>query len=157
MRYDFKKQLDIGKLGEKMLLDAFPNLFIQTDGREGDLLHIRSKKIVEVKTDSWSMNDTSNFFMERWSRKNHSGGPWQALEHGCSYYLYQFLKPEHKIFLFKNIPELIDSIEQIVETNSITLRSIPQRHNKYVTEGFPIPRTLLSHLYEQFTVKPTGL
>lgn len=137
--HNFANSLKIGKAGEAALNRLWPEL-VPTDGRKGDFK--LGKDTVEVKTDSYDMDKTVNFFIERWSdiANQKPGGPWQSLEHGAKYFVYWFPK-NGTAFVFETL-ELVTYLNTVLaDYQSIT---IPNR--AWVTVGYKIPRETLKSL-----------
>jgi len=140
----FHKSAKQGKIGEERVRALFGNL-IATDGRKGDLL-LNGQK-VEVKTDFYEHKQGGNFFIERYSdvAKGKVGGPWQAKDHDCAYYLYYFMNSGVG-YCFK-----LDSLlEQLVAIEP-ELKPIEVRNVRWTTVGYKVPHVRLSFDF-MFTV-----
>lgn len=138
----FKKSLEIGKAGEAALQKLWPDL-VPLDGRGADFFLSSTGETVEVKTDSYSMAATSNFFIElmRDVEKERIGGPAQALMHGSSLWVYWFIK-DKVAFVF----ETRDLVAWLKENYT----KYPQRNIKnmgWTTVGILVPREDLKALY----------
>jgi hypothetical protein len=107
--YEFNSCNDIGRNGEMLMAELFPNTFEITDGMNGDLI-FKTKYKFELKTDTYK---SGNFFFERISniRLNNNGGVWQTKEHGCQYYAFYMLKYD-KLYIFE-----VDTILKWLDEN----------------------------------------
>lgn len=146
--HKFTDSLRVGKAGECLLLEYAPTL-IQLGGRKSDFQCSITGELYELKSDSYDMNKTANFFIEWISNENKGsvGGPMQALEHGSKYWMYMF--PKNKaLFIFETAP-LVEALGAIV--NNLTIVSIPNKG--YNTLGYKVPRELLKHLYIELELK----
>lgn len=136
----FHKDLAKGKAGEAAFAKLCPKLS-RTDGRAGDF-STPDGVVVELKTDSYSMQATANFFIERYSSVDvgSPGGPWQAAAHGCKYFVY-FYSTEGVAFVF-DVQELIGQLEPLLGT----LKPVEIRNHRWTTVGFKVPREWLRPL-----------
>lgn len=110
--FQFKDQLTVGGSGEELFLSLHPWLN-KADGIKYDF--DRNGKSVELKTDTYSMAKTPNFFMERYSDVDRAtnGGPWRAAYDNVTYFVYMFL-PEQKCFWFAPRP-LVQFLDEYVQ------------------------------------------
>ncbi len=140
--HSFKASLAKGKSGEALLQSLWPEL-VPTDGRSGDFMLGDSK--VEVKSDSYNMDKTPNFFIERYSNntKKSDGSVWQALKHECMIFVY-FYPKNNTAFVFYDIVQLMNTLDSIIPD----LEPIFIRNPGYYTVGYKVPRELLKDLYE---------
>lgn len=133
----FKADLARGAVGQNWFLQRFPGLK-QTDGRKGDFTAPDGSKI-ELKTDSYAMGKTANFFIERFSsiEVGSPGGPWQAVAHGCDWFVYLYASNSTG-FIF-SCPDLLKQLEAIEST----LKPVNVRNVRWTTVGYKVPRALL--------------
>ena len=142
--FEFDKSKEVGDKGEKWFVKTYPKIFKPfTESRDSDLIHIPDGRRVEVKTDTYNMTDTPNFFIERFSDigKHTPGSFWQVL--GKSELFIYLFWPNKKWFWCDNIELGIKVIEAI---NGLVLVSIPNKPKygkPYVTSGWPIRREYL--------------
>ena len=136
----FEKDLSFGNSAEEYLFNTDPEKFERLDGRKGDLRLTKSKKIIEVKTERRSDEQTPNIFVEKISNKNKGtkGGPWAASDNGCEYISYIFW-PTKKIFTYKIKPLL-----NFLETKKYKPFEVTVSGSKAV--GFIVPRADIAHL-----------
>jgi len=131
--FDFKQQHAVGASGEKLFLLNYQGS-TQGDGRKVDLVF--EGETVELKTDSYSMDDTANFFMERYSDVDtlKEGGPWRAVD--CDWFVYLFIN--QKTFFWFRPKELCAFLDEY--TKDKKPKMIPNKG--WTTVGFTVPRKL---------------
>lgn len=143
MRHNFKSSLEVGQRGEEWLMSVWPELE-RLDGRKSDF-KLPDGTLVEVKTDSYPMSKTPNFFMERYSDtfKGTPGGPWQALGHNSTLFVYVF-SADKTAFIF-DTKKLVEALEPLI------LNMTPKiiKNARWETLGYTVPRDAISHLYEK--------
>lgn len=150
MIHNFKKSLAIGHAGEEALLLLIPEL-TRLDGRKADFINEQTGETYELKTDSYDIGKTPNFFIETASdaAKGTPGGPFQALEHGSKYWLYMYSKNK-VLFTFETL-----SLVQWLEANAnYPLIRIPNL--TWTTLGMKVPREHLKHLYTERRFEQTN-
>lgn len=140
--HNFKASLAKGALGEELFLKMHPTA-TRTDGRKSDFILADGTKL-ELKTDSYSMDSTPNFFIELYSDVDRAkpGGPVQALSHGSTRWAYLYIQ-DKTMFVF-DTQELIERIEVLLKTGLYKKRSIPNR--SWTTVGVLIPRAAIQDL-----------
>ncbi len=136
-RPDFQTDLARGKAGELAVQRLWPEL-VQIDGRCGDFVLPNGDK-VEVKADSYNHDKTENFFFEVYSsiESGAAGGPFQAAEHECTYFVYYF-KSHDIAYVFKT-QDLLFQIGQWVLAACPTMVEVPNR--SWITCGYKAPRS----------------
>jgi hypothetical protein len=150
--YQWNKQLAVGNKGEQLIKDTYPNDFDWfVKSYASDFIYKKSNTPTEVKTDTYSINKTPNFFIERYSKyyDRSPGGPWQAWEKGSRIFIYFFIN-DRKLFVFKNLQALIVLVEDYTAERETPLIEVP--NDGYITLGYKIPRKILSNLYEEVTL-----
>jgi hypothetical protein len=142
--YNFDSSLKAGQVGEERFHAAFPQLQ-RLDGFKSDFINPKNKHTYELKSDSYDMNKTPNFFIEIYSdvARKKFGGPRQALSHGSHYWAY-FYTQNNTIFLF-NTKRLVKWLEQNEELYHI--RSI--ENIRWTTTGILVNRSHLATLYKK--------
>jgi hypothetical protein len=156
MAYSFADQLKVGEWGEATLLEYYPHPLVPlapADGlvgglkarRKADFWRVSDGGLVEVKTDTWSMDATPNFFMERYSdrEKQSPGGPWRALQDGISSFVYLFPK-DRTWFEFQDLRSLCGLLDELIASKQAKKRTIPNR--TWITEGWLVARDKLTNL-----------
>lgn len=141
-QHNFQTSLAKGKAGEALILKLWPEL-MATDGRKGDFLLGADKLKVEVKSDSYGLHGSPNFFFERYSNasKGSPGGPWQALAHGCNLFVY-FYPSDRVAFIFDTVI-VVNLLNQLITS----LQPVEVQNRGYTTIGFKVPRSELEGLY----------
>lgn len=138
--FDFKKQLTIGSTGENLFLKHYAPDAGKADGRKYDLTY--KEKKVELKTDTYPMQKTENFFMERYGsiEDKKEGGPWRANTDGVDYFVYFYLA--NKVFFWFETAPLVEFLDK----HTLTMRGKTVANRGYVTLGFAVNREALRHL-----------
>lgn len=146
--HDFKSSLAKGVAGEMLLTQYMPEL-IRLAGRKADFAHATTGELYELKTDSYNMNKTANFFIEIYSdiERGKLGGPAQALEHGSKYWMYLFT--QNKILFIFDTKALCGWL--IDNAKDYATIEIPNKG--WTTGGIKVPREALKHLYTQKELK----
>lgn len=137
--FKFNDQLSVGGSGEELFLSLHPWLN-KADGIKFDFE--RDGKTVELKTDTYSMASTKNYFMERYSdtERGTPGGPWRAAKDDVTYFVYMYL-PEKSCFWF-NSKELVHHLD--IYCAGRRLVEIPNK--TWVTTGYLVPRIAVEGL-----------
>lgn len=140
--FDFAAQLRQGKKGEAFVERHWPHPIRRHEVLRGPDYVDSTGAIIEVKSDSYDMDKTANFFMERFSdgAKQTPGGPWQAMQKGVTCFVYLFLQ-NRTWFRFDDVPALCGRLEGLV----LPLVGIPNRG--YTTMGMKVPRESLKDLF----------
>lgn len=153
--YGWKEQLAIGEAGERHFQDLwysnFHNKLIKSPVKDYDFLTQDGVK-VELKSDNYDPAKTPNFFFERFSvlSQQKPGGPWQSWEKGADIFVYQFVLTS-EAYIFRNIPELIETIDYIVHDRAIKPRKVANR--TYFASGYALERELFKNLYEHIRLQ----
>ena len=137
--FQFKDQLSVGASGETLFHSLYPKLE-KADGIKFDFSY--KGKSVELKTDTYSMDKTPNFFMERYSdvERSTNGGPWRAAHDHVDYFVYMYSQ-QRKCFWF-NPKKLVEFLDGYVKDKRPV--SIPNK--TWTTVGYLVPRTAVSNL-----------
>lgn len=145
--WDFKDQLAVGSRGEELFLEHYPRRLELIPEHYADFKVVSSGDIVELKTDTYNMNKTENFFIERWSDvtspKKKPGSLWQSHAKGATIFCYMFVR--HNIwFEFRDLPATIKRIEELQKGKGF----IHIKNKGWITAGWKVPRAELADLYE---------
>lgn len=145
--FDFKTQLEVGSRGEALFLEYYPEKISIWPERDGDFITETGEKI-ELKSDDYNMEKTSNFFIERYSDfdKKTPGSLWQADGHGCSRFVYYFVR-HNTWFEFRDIPALMSYIEKHYGNKGFILI----KNKGWRTAGWKIPREELKQFFTEYT------
>jgi len=150
MSYNFKTQLNIGEEGEnhfKLDFTQFNPVKSLNRAWDFNITYDNVLKKVELKTETRSLEQTSNFFIEYHSDTNDlskRGGPYRALQDKIDVFIFYFIK-NRTYYIFKDIQKLVDCCEQYRATNNCKL--IEVRSNSWSIRGYVIPRSQLQHLF----------
>lgn len=138
--FTFKKQLGVGSTGENMFLEYYKDDASKADGRIFDLTY--KGKTVELKTDTYSMEKTTNFFMERYGsiEDGKEGGPWRAANDKVDYFVYFFIA-DKTFFWFESAP-LVKFLNEHIKT--MRGKTVPNRG--YSSLGYAVNREDVKHL-----------
>lgn len=143
--HSFKSSLAKGQKGEELLLKVWPGL-TRLDGRKHDFVDAQGKTY-ELKSDSYSIEKTKNFFIELVSNIQgfKVGGPAQALKNETDFWIYMY--PTSNVMFIFNTTELVEEINKLLISEQLQLSLIPNRG--YSTIGVKMPRELLKHIYKE--------
>ena len=143
--FDFKAQMAIGDKGEKDFLEQYKSLAPKksVEDKTCDFI-LGNGKRVELKSDSYTMEETENFFMEIYGCITTSklGGPLRARQDKVDYFVYYF--PKNRTFFWFRTDELCERLEAIILTNKYKQKSI--RNKGWSAIGYAIPRAEFTDL-----------
>lgn len=139
---NFQSDLSRGRIGELAFIHACEGTVEPLDGREGDAKVTGTRTKIEVKSDSYNMDRTQNFFMEKYRSGNRSGGVFQSIEHGCKYYAYIYV-PNGELFIF-DCKQLADRLNILHDSKNLTLTSVG--NGTYTTRGLKVHRDWLTDI-----------
>jgi hypothetical protein len=140
--FSFNEQKKVGLDGESDFLKFYSEENPRKSlDRKYDFL-IRARTKVELKTDTYSMEKTENFFMEKYSDINKMllGGPWRAANDRINYFVYYFLLDG--VFFWFRPNELVFFLDSYIEKKHEKII----RSHSWFTLGYIIPRKDLKHL-----------
>lgn len=149
--WNFKKQLLVGDRGEELFLQYYPNPVEVYPGREYDFTCKKTGAKIELKTDTYNMDKTPNFFLERYSDINRKtpGGPWRSYEDKVDIFCYYFVR--HNIwFQFNNLELLIERLNILTKKKGL----IYVKNQGWVTGGYTVPRDKLDDLFDVWEFTP---
>lgn len=149
--FDFNTQLLVGNEGERIFFDAYHNQpLTKIDNHFADFA-TKEGKIVELKTDTYPMEKTKNFYFERWSDfgKQKPGSVWQSLPMGVEILCYLFLV--NKVYFeFTDLPQLQLMLDDYIKNKSYII----VRNKWGVSHGYKVPREVLQPLWKAFYILP---
>lgn len=147
--FDFKIQLEVGDRGQELFLENYPEKLTIWPERDGDFITESGKKL-ELKTDTYNMDKTDNFFIERYSdlNKKSPGSVWQAQGHGCEIFVYYFVR-HNTWFQFNDLPALINRLDSLTQGKGM----VYIKNRAWTTAGYKVKREDLKDLYTEFTFK----
>lgn len=149
--WDFQKQLEIGNRAEELFMERYPRKLEIFPGREYDFTVKSSREKVELKTDTYNMNKSPNFFFERFSdvHRQTPGGPWRAYEDGIDIFCYYFAR--HNLWYeFRNLPELIKKLNKLTKKQGL----IYVKNKRWITGGYKVSRDMLEDYYDIYEFNP---
>lgn len=147
--WDFKAQIEIGNQGEAWLKTNYHQQLQKVDKLSpvGDFMRTDGK-IIEIKTDTYPIERTPNFFFEMYSNLDSKslGGPWRAYDKGADIFLY-FYVSSGVYYEFEDLHKLVRLTDEIIKTKK--LRPIYIRNRGWTTTGYKIEREWVSSLYTE--------
>ena len=147
--FEFNKQERRGKLGETLIIKAWPGLFEWSSDSRYDLIYLPENKKVEVKTEyKWTLENTPNFFMEEFSDdiKFKLGGPFRAQQDNIDIFISFFIN-NLVLFWFDDVDALVERCKEGIFKFKLQPKYIKNRG--YNTIGYPIRRYWFENLYKQ--------
>ena len=152
MCYTFSQQLKVGDRGEALLKQVFPFELQKSKDLKYDFYCPDTEQTVELKTDTYSMLKTPNFFMERFSdlSRDKPGGPWRANQDNVDIFIYMFIN-DNTYYQFNDIPALVERLDSITSR----LRMTQVRNTSWTTGGYRVNRDLLADLATIHTITET--
>jgi len=116
---------------------------LRVDDRRFDFV-LKDGRTVELKTDTYHMQDTPNFFMEIFGNiaEEKIGGPWRALQDGVDFFVYYF--PKNKTFFWFETRSLCKELDTLVAHGILVPKEI--RNAGWVARGYAVPREALNQV-----------
>lgn len=147
-KWSFKKQLQVGNKGESLFLEFYHSPINKLREYKADFIRLTDGKLVELKTDTYSMDKTPYFFIERWSdiEKKKPGSVWQSSKKGVGVFCYMFIN-DRTYFEFSDLPALLRELDKL--TQDMYLIRIPNKG--WTSGGYKVPREALKHLYKEYS------
>lgn len=138
--YRFKTQKELGIEGERQFTERYQALYnpIKSTTDLSFDFTLRTKTKCELKTDSYLMDNTPNYFMERWANGNRTkdGGPWRALNDSVPIFVYFFINNQE--FHWFRTEKLIIALNELVINTDPALISV--KSDEWNVWGYLIPR-----------------
>lgn len=146
MTFSWKNQLRVGQDGEHLILNGYHSPLVFSHNLNYDFTRLRDGAKIEVKTDTYSMEATENFFFERWGNEadKKPGGPWRSRKHRLDIFIYFFVR-DGIYFEFTDIKLLCTVIDKYIKKHK--LKPIPIKNRTYITVGYKVPRKAVEALY----------
>jgi len=141
--WSFQDQLQVGDRGEQLFMERYPKKLTIHPGYDGDFIEVNSGKKIELKTDTYNMEKSSNFFIEKYSNleKQKPGSIWQAHAHGCDVFCYMFVR--HNLwFQFNDLPQLIDRVNHLTSNKGL----VYIKNNGFISAGYKVDRDSIADL-----------
>lgn len=141
MVFDFDKQLSVGNEGETHFRQYYADLHpIKSDDTRFDFV-IDKNRSVELKTDTYDMEATPNFFMEMFGDavKGKMGGPWRALQDNVDFFVYYF--PKNRTFFWFEPITLCSLLDDIIAQGQLEPKEI--KNKTWSAIGYIVPREAL--------------
>lgn len=149
--YNFEEQIKVGDAGEEEFRLFYKDRLnpIKPKNDYSYDFGVGNKKI-ELKTDTYRMDSTENFFMERWANYEQTkvGGPWRASKDAVDYFVYYFRKD--KTFFWFDTYSLNIRLDEIVKSTNPRLINIV--NNGYSVWGYLIKRKDLTNICKKIEV-----
>ena len=125
--------------------------FKKLSGYKSDFLDESTNETYELKTDSYTVEKTKNFFIELYSNvdKGTPGGPAQAALHGSKYWVY--LYAASKVYYVFDTLELIVKLDELRKVNNFREVIIPNKG--WNTLGMLVSRSLLTPIAKEVKYK----
>jgi hypothetical protein len=149
---DWQEQLNVGDVGEKDFVKYYSELKpIKSKDLSVDFW-IKNGWSVELKTDTYDMNRTPNFFMELYGdiTTKKLGGPWRASRDCLNLFCYYF--KTNKTFFWYEPKMLTSAVDEIIQRNRLTTVEIPNKG--WTSEGYKIRRDDLNSILLKRDVFP---
>ena len=147
----FDKSLKVGKEGEDRFFNHFSGRLIKADGLKYDFVTVDGLTL-ELKSDSYDMEKTENFFFERYSdfERKTPGGIWQSKSNEVDLFVYYF--PQNDYFYCGNVNDIVESVETL-QLDEKDLLKIPNK--SWTTAGWKIKRDLLTEVMKGYNINVT--
>jgi hypothetical protein len=149
--FSFKEQYAKGKAAEAKFLAKHPGL-MPLSGKKGEYFIRLTMDKVELKTDFYKRSQTGNCFIElqmEYGGKRRRSGVFQAIEHGCQYFVYWFIEDDYEMWF--NPLTLRDVAVGFWHSAPALRREIVNKsdrppHEKYSAHGVIIPQRELERI-----------
>lgn len=143
--FSFKTQLSFGDKGERDFQEHYAHLGpVKSEDRRIDFT-LKDGKTVELKTDSYGMDKTDNFFFEVLSSTDSGklGGVYRAYEDGIDYFVYYY--SADRTFFWFDVKKLYAEVKKLIESGEYKIKNIKNRN--WITQGFALPREKFEHIH----------
>lgn len=148
--FNFDAQLKVGEQGEEFFLKCYRELNAMKSNNKGFDLIVNEGETVELKTDTYSMDESANFFMEKFGNTKNIpkslGGPWRAEKDKINHFVYFFVK---NLTFFWFEPKILCRFLN---------KNIEKKNARYIKNegwtalGYIVPREKVVHLCQHVDV-----
>jgi len=139
--FDFETQLKVGETGEAFFLKCYKGT--KSDSRQYDII-LENGDTVELKTDTYDMNETPNFFMEQFGNVKNVpdslGGAWRAKRDRVNYFVYYF-SSNRTFFWFEP-----NKLCKFLDTNLKKFFKKFIKNTSWTAVGYLVKRKEIEHL-----------
>jgi hypothetical protein len=142
----------IGDKGEQDFKQYYAHLGpVKSEDRAIDFI-LADGTTVELKSDSYPMEKTENFFMETLSdtKSGKLGGVFRARNDKIHFFVYYY--PANKTFFWFEVEKLCAEVERLIGTGKYRVKSIKNR--SWTTEGYALSRSLFEKVMLRKDVFP---
>ena len=117
--FKWKDQLEVGSRGEELLMEHYPTPLVIYAAHRADFRRLSDGKLVELKTDTYSLEKTENIFAERWGNieEKKPGGPWRARKDRVGVFIYYF--SGHNVWLEWDTKELCKLLDKLTKKSKL--------------------------------------
>lgn len=146
--FGFQDQLRVGDRGEELFIQYYYAPLVIIPDRFADFRRVDDGRSVELKTDTYNMEKTPNFFFERYSdmEAKKPGGPWRARRDRVDIFCYLFSR-HNTYFEFTDITSLCETLDDITSKMKPTV----VKNRGWLTTGYAVPRDTLQPFYTKYT------
>lgn len=136
--FDFDTQLAVGDKGELDFKKYYRSLGPKKSKERKYDFDLADGTTVELKTDTYDMANTPNFFMEIFGSVTEGkiGGPWRAMQDGITHFVYYFSK--NRTFFWFRSDDLCRRLDMLVASGRFEPKEI--RNKGWAARGYAIPR-----------------
>lgn len=152
--FNFKDQLAIGSKHEQTFLQNYHSPIVKAGEYAYDYKRISDGKKIELKSDTYDMDKTKNFFWERYSdfEKKSPGSIWQSREKRVEVFIYHF--PKNFTYFEFDAKELLKFLTPYADKRDVKGGWIFIRNPAWTTAGFTLPREELKDIYTEYKYQP---
>jgi len=151
--FTWKEQLAVGDRGEELVMQYYPEALTVYPEHKADFRRVSDGKLVELKTDTYSLEKTDNCFFERWGdvEKKAPGGPWRARRDRVPVFIYYFVR--HNVWLEWDTKKLCTRLDRLTKKQGL----IYIKSNGWVVQGYKVPIQAVLDLADVYTFEHGGI
>jgi hypothetical protein len=151
--FTWREQLAVGDRGEELFMQHYPEPLTVFPEHRADFRRVSDGLLIELKTDTYSLEKTENCFMERWgdATREKVGGPWRSRRDRVPVFVYYFVR--HNVWLEWNTKELCKLLERLTKKQSL----IYIKNQGWLVQGYKVPIQSVLHLATVHTFKHAGI